>query len=41
MFSRELAADLNDSKARSIRQAWQQSVAEAQRTQIAILENET
>ena len=40
MFSRELAADLNDSKARSIRQAWQQSVAEAQRTQIAIQENE-
>ena len=32
MFARELAIDLDDSKARSIRQAWQQSVAEAQRT---------
>ena len=40
MFSREHAEELNDSKARSIRQAWQQSVAEAQRTQIAIQENE-
>lgn len=41
MFSRELDANLNDSKARSIRQAWQQSVAEAQRTQMAIQDNET
>jgi len=40
MWKRDLNEDMNDTKAKNIKQAWQQSVAEVQRAQMSVKEKQ-